>query len=87
MINYDLSWDVKIPVSFNHANLKANVADHSEVGLFSDSLNDNEYIAICKKDDMFYMGNTVTEPKDQNVFIAIRNKLTSKVLVLMTIFY
>lgn len=65
-------------VSFNHANLKANVADHSEVGLFSDSLNDNEYIAICKKDDMFYMGNTVTEPKDQNVFIAIRNKLTSK---------
>lgn len=65
-------------VSFNHADLKPDAADHSEVGLFIDSLNDKEYVAICRNQEMFYMGSTVSESKDQNVFIAIRNKATSK---------
>jgi len=65
-------------VSFDHANLRRDIADHSEVGLFTDSLNDKEYVAICKNGEMFYMGTTVSELKDQHVFIAIRNKVTSK---------
>ena len=71
----------KFSVLFNHAKFEPQRLDEVKVGLFSDSLSDKDYVAVCKSGIISYMGNTANETKSGTAYIALRNKITNKVPV------
>lgn len=69
-------------VKFPHCNgqVKKNITAFQS-GLFSDSLAENEYVAICQTDGVCYMGSTKGENKKENqkLYIALKNNISNKV--------
>ena len=72
-------------VKFSHCNNPISIGDQGVVksGIYADSLSDKEYVSVCQADSMCYMGNTKVENHRESLYIAIKNKVTNKVYILV----
>lgn len=50
-------------------------------GIYSDSLEKEEYVTICQVEEQCYMGSSKVQnqKENQSLYIALRNKVTNKV--------
>ncbi|KAI9552180.1 hypothetical protein GHT06_022517 [Daphnia sinensis] len=72
-----------VRIEFSHCQSPLNTDALAAVksGIYSDSLDKEEYVTICQVEEQCYMGSTKVQNQreSQNLYIALRNKVTNKV--------
>ncbi|XP_057377554.1 uncharacterized protein LOC130699252 [Daphnia carinata] len=72
---------VRIEFSHCQSPLKTDALAAVKPGIYSDSLDKEEYVTICQVEQQCYMGSTKVQNQreSQSLYIALRNKVTNKV--------
>lgn len=72
---------VRIQFSHCQSPLKTDALAAVKSGIYSDSLEKEEYVTICQVEEQCYMGSSKVQnqKENQSLYIALRNKVTNKV--------